>query len=82
MRILAVTLLSFIAAALACSAYIVAGFGEVKTKAFTVILVMPLIWAGLMVWSYWDAKSWRPAAIYASISVVSLMAIITAEPLA
>ena len=81
MRILAVTCLAFVAAALASSAYIVAGFGEVKAKAFTVVLFMPLLWAALMVWAYWDTKAWRPAVSYASITAVSLIAIFMADPL-
>lgn len=81
MRLLAVTLLAFFASALASSAFIVAGGGDVKAKAFTSVLFMPLLWAALMVWAYWDKKAWRPATSYASITAISVFAIITADPI-
>jgi len=81
MRLLAVTLLAFIASALGGTAWIVAGPGELRSRAFLVVLLVPLIWAGLMVYAYWDTRSWRPAATCATTATLSALVILTSDPL-
>lgn len=79
LRLLAVTLLSFLCAALMFSAYVVAAPGEVREKAFFSVLIIPVLWCGLMVYSYWDHVPWRPAAIYSLLSLMSAGFIFLAE---
>ncbi|MEM6709385.1 MAG: hypothetical protein AAF648_11420 [Pseudomonadota bacterium] len=71
MRLLATLLLSFLATAVVATAFIVVGPGELRTRAFSVVLITPLLWAGLMVYAYWDSRAWRPAALYATTTALA-----------
>ncbi|MEM1230694.1 MAG: hypothetical protein AAGI15_09165 [Pseudomonadota bacterium] len=82
MRLLTVLLLAFLASAALTSAYIVVGSGEVRERAFLTVLITPLLWAGFMVYAYWDRKAWRPAATCAGIIAVCSALIVAAPPLA
>lgn len=82
MRLLAVTLLAFTASTLCAVAWLVVGPGEIRARAFAMVLLSPLLWAVFMVAAYWDARSWRPAAVYAGLTALSVAVVLLADPLA
>ena len=81
MRLLAVTLLAFVASALCGTAWIVAAPGELRSRAFLVVLLVPIVWAVLMVYAYWDSRSWRPAAALAAGAALSTLIILSVDTL-
>lgn len=44
-------------------------------------LSVPLLWAGAMLYSYWDEKSWRPLVAMGFLSASSVLVILISEPL-
>lgn len=79
MRIFATSILSFLATASLATAIIVAGPGEIRSKAFMVVLLTPLVWAALMVYAYWDAKAWRPAVYYSGLTGIAAALILLTD---
>ncbi|MEM9172350.1 MAG: hypothetical protein AAGA84_06555 [Pseudomonadota bacterium] len=53
---------------------------EFKPTIIWMSLATPLIWAGLMLWCYWDTRAWRPATGMIAITVLGVIAVIVVPP--
>ena len=54
--------------------------GSFSDKALWLTLAVPLIWAGLQFWAYWERRAWRVAAGMMSLTLVSGLIVFTLEP--
>lgn len=82
MRLLAGSLLALLLPALIATAVVLVGGGEVRTRAFGVMLAVPVLWTLAMLYAWWDRSPGRAAAVLAALNGVSLVVVLAAEPLA
>lgn len=76
MRVLSVTLLSFLATLLFGAALLLSLPMDFQSKALWLTVWVPLIWMGFMLYCYWDSSKWRVFGVLTLIIIASLATII------
>ncbi|ADM10769.1 hypothetical protein PB2503_13659 [Parvularcula bermudensis HTCC2503] len=54
--------------------------GAFSEKALWLTLAVPLIWAGLQFWTYWEKRAWRVAAALLGVTAVCGTIVFFFEP--
>ncbi len=77
MRVLSVTLLSFLATIFFGAGLLLGLPGDFAERALWVTVLVPIIWASFMIYSYWDKKPGRTVLTLTGISLCSLGVVLT-----
>lgn len=76
MRVLSVTLLSLVATIFLSSALLLALPGNFAVRALWITILVPVVWAGFMTYSYWDQKAWRTVTVLGAFSIAGIIIVI------
>ncbi|MEM1380701.1 MAG: hypothetical protein AAGH41_08760 [Pseudomonadota bacterium] len=79
-RLTSVILWALVATIFLGAALLIAFPGPFAEKAIWLSLLVPVIWAGLQFWVYWERRSWVVASGLIGISLASAALVFTLEP--
>lgn len=69
MRVLSITLLAFIATTLIGAGLLIGLPGSFAVRALWMTIFVPVLWAALMFYCYWDKKRWRVVVSLVALSI-------------